>query len=472
MGLVDKLIFYITSFFLSIAPTTTYVEGVVGQPRSFIPGQTVTQADKAISNLIYRGLFKYDAVGSLAPDLADTWSIEEDGLVYTIKLKEDQFWVDGTRISADDLLYTAYITPDLNDVATDKVDDLTVRYTLPNKFSPFLSLLTVGVMQANTVESQDSLKPVSNGDFRVLRVEKSGPIIKRVVLYNTGESGEIKKLAFRYYVNEDELVTGARLGEIDAFTANSNYEIKNFVGYRYPMRGVYYALYFNLRQEKFDDLELRNKMRQVLNIQELTEGRGVLVEGPVSRSVFTNREMDFEYYEEDFRENLGVSFELTVPDTENQVALAEGIAEVWSDSLGMQVSIVKVDPDEFADEVIRNRDFEVLLYGQETGRDPDRYVNWHSAQSDYPGLNLSGFSHVRVDRALEEGRNEVENDQRVVHYNEFQRALEENTPAIFLYHPYVNYYVSEYISGVGEKYTFSAHDRFLDFSNWKRVKTF
>jgi peptide/nickel transport system substrate-binding protein len=118
--------------------------------------------------------------------------------------------------------------------------------------------------------------------------------------------------------------------------------------------------------------------------------------------------------------------------------------------------------------VVQTRNFEILFYGQEIGRDPDRYVNWHSTQKDPPGLNLSSFDHVRSDRALEEGRKEVDNDKRITHYNEFQKVIAEQVPVIFLYHPYAKYYVSKYIEGIGDKYTFTLTDRFLDFSNWKR----
>ena len=90
MNILTKTIFYIYSFMLSILPTTTYVEGVVGQPTSFLPSQSTSHIDQTASDLIYRGLFDYDIYGALIPDLADTWAISENGLVYTIKLKDNQ----------------------------------------------------------------------------------------------------------------------------------------------------------------------------------------------------------------------------------------------------------------------------------------------------------------------------------------------------------------------------------------------
>jgi len=50
----------------------------------------------------------------------------------------------------------------------------------------------------------------------------------------------------------------------------------------------------------------------------------------------------------------------------------------------------------------------------------------------------------------------------------FSRTLMENIPVVFLYHPFVNFYVDNNISE-WEKYTFNVWDRFIDFSNWKKV---
>src|SRR3990167_5548418 len=98
MRLFNQILIFLYSFILAILPTSTYVEGVVGQPKSFLPHQAVTQADRTISNLIFRGLFKYDIYGSLIPDLADTWTVSDNGTVYTITLKDKQYWSDSQKI--------------------------------------------------------------------------------------------------------------------------------------------------------------------------------------------------------------------------------------------------------------------------------------------------------------------------------------------------------------------------------------
>lgn len=474
MSIIQSIVIYIYSLFLAILPTTKYVEGDIGQPQSFLPTQADNQIERTVSNLIFRGLFKYDIYGATIPDLADTWSVSEDGLVYTIKLKDNQYWNNGRKITSDDLIYTSYKSPDLAGVATDKVDALTVRYTLPNKYAPFLSLLTVRIMPVNAEEKMNPLLPVSSGDFRVARVEKSGSFVNKITLVTTKKDYKIKRLVFRFYPNEEELVTAAKLGEIDGFTSEKACcnDLKNFQDYKFPVQGIYYSLYFNLRDEVLKDQNLRVKLEKVLPIQDLIIDKGIAVQGPISRSLYTNREILTDKYDPDFTDSLpNISLEIKVPDEKDHVNLINEIKNVWEDKLGVNITIKKESSDSFIEKVIKPRDFQVLFYGQEVGRDPDRYVLWHSAQKDYPGLNLSGFDQIRADRALEEGRYTLDSEARVTHYNEFQKVVNDQVPAIFIYHPYVHYYVSKRISGIGQKYTFTYWDRFLDLYNWKRTGT-
>jgi peptide/nickel transport system substrate-binding protein len=474
MNIFQSILIYIYSFLLAILPTNKYVEGVIGQPQSFLPTQADNQIEKTVTNLIFRGLFKFDIYGATIPDLADTWVVSEDGLIYTIKIKDNQYWNNGKKITADDLIYTSYKSADLSGVATDKVDDLTVRYTLPNRYAPFLSLLTVSIMPANAEEKANPLLPVSSGDFRVARVEKSGSFVSKVILVTTRSDYQIRRLIFKFYPNEEELVTGARLGEIDGFTSEKACceDLKNYQDYKFPVQGIYYSLYFNLREETLKDQELRLKLEKVLPIENLIADRGITVQGPISRSLFTDRAILIDKYDPELSgSEPTVYIDIKVPNEKDNVTLVNTIKNIWEDKLGINVTVSKENAETFVDKVIKPRAFQILFYGQEVGRDPDRYVLWHSAQKDYPGLNITGLEQMRADRALEEGRNELDNEKRVIHYNEFQKVIDAQAPAIFLYHPYVHYYVSKHISGIGQKYTFTYGDRFLDLSNWKRIST-
>ena len=64
-------------------------------------------------------------------------------------------------------------------------------------------------------------------------------------------------------------------------------------------------------------------------------------------------------------------------------------------------------------------------------KDPDQYVLWHSTQP----TNISKYKNPRIDKLLEDGRVELNQETRKKIYLDFQRFLVEDSPAIFLYHP-------------------------------------
>ena len=65
-------------------------------------------------------------------------------------------------------------------------------------------------------------------------------------------------------------------------------------------------------------------------------------------------------------------------------------------------------------------------------KDPDQYSLWHSTQTS---TNVSRLANPRIDKLLEDGRIELDQETRKKIYLDFQRFLVEEVPAVFLYHP-------------------------------------
>src|SRR2546421_832952 len=103
-----------------------------------------------VISFLFPNLYAGDKNLNVVPDLADGMpSVSSDGLVWTVKLKKNAKWTDGTPITADDAISTQKIQadPKLDTDYTydwskldkiEKVDANTVKYTLKEKFAPFL----------------------------------------------------------------------------------------------------------------------------------------------------------------------------------------------------------------------------------------------------------------------------------------------------------------------------------------------
>jgi len=165
---------------------------------------------------------------------------------------------------------------------------------------------------------------------------------------------------------------------------------------------------------------------------------------------------------------------LTTIQRDENIAVAEIIRDLWQ-SIGVNVSLSIVEPGKIQKEVIKPRAYEVLLFGQILGRDPDPYPFWHSSQANDPGLNLALYANKDTDKLLEEARQTTDREARQEKYRAFQQKLAEEVPAVFLYSLKYTYLLPKSIQGFETLRINQPDDRFSTVQNWyiktkKRIK--
>lgn len=134
----------------------TLVEGVVGYPRYINPALYVTDAGKDLTGLIYSGLLKANPDGTLSGDLAKSWNVSADGLTYTVYIKDNTYFQDGTPVTADDVQFTInkILDPELKSPEEANWDGVTVNvlnskeieFVLKKPYTPFIQNLTLGIL--------------------------------------------------------------------------------------------------------------------------------------------------------------------------------------------------------------------------------------------------------------------------------------------------------------------------------------
>jgi peptide/nickel transport system substrate-binding protein len=116
---------------------------------------------------VYDGLYRY--VGNppeLTPWLAEGHEVSEDGLTWTFTLREGATFHDGSAVTADDVVYSfqrllgmgkgpsGAFLPVMSADGVEKVDDLTVRFTLDQPYAPFLAAIPlVAIVNQEAVEA-------------------------------------------------------------------------------------------------------------------------------------------------------------------------------------------------------------------------------------------------------------------------------------------------------------------------------
>jgi len=461
LSLLKTALISITTFINTLLPQPAYIEGVVGQPVAFNPLiKSTNEIDETIESLIFDSL----------PELSESWEISDDGKEYIFYLKPDLKFHDGQPLTTDDVASTLLQLEEFKSLALKTPDKSTIQFVLEEPFAPFLNLLDVGIVPKDFPSDYSGLTPNGSGPYRIVSVDR-GSRVYEVELLATDPEYQIKRLSFKFYQTHRQLADAIKLGDVLAYGGPKFLDWPSFNYFDKPLVGRYYGLFFNLNgPEILSDREFRRNMARALDknvlVEQALDGTGIVVDSPIENSFGASEDVSVYEYAEIPSVTYNNKLTLTVPATMAHLKAADVIKEYWSFS-GVAVDIRPVPPAEILEKVIKPKDFEILLFGQEVGSDPDRYAYWHSTQKEYPGLNFSGYSQMRVDKALEEGRKSLDEGERSGHYANFQRILTADVPAIWLYQPLYTFGVSKKISGVSIEGLFHPKDRFDTLKDWE-----
>ena len=438
---------------------TTFKEGVVGQPVDLIPGQgPANPVDETLEKLLFRSLFRYNEAGEIESDLAKEYRLSADGRTYTIIL-EEAVWRDGHPITATDVAFTFTRDSAFADITIEQEGEREVRFVLKNPLGSFLDILTRPIAPAHFREI--SLTNLGSREFFISEVTQEGETVKEIT-FKTKGSAKIKNLRLKFFKTTDDLIAGARGGEIDGLVAD-NFSDPSFMLYQTPIYSQYFAVFFNL--ESSNSLVKNNGFRRAAALKTPLFSEGYPVFGPLS-GTWAQGKLSFPTYQKKSAGKFKGSLAITVAKAGFLPQIAQEISRSWKDNLGITVNVNAVSADAVSG-ILQDRSFEAIILGQEVERDPDRYNLWHSSAKDFPGQNISAYADPRADRSLEEGRKAFSHSSRRKHYLNFQKLFVENNPAIFLFHPKLSYWVNKKFEGPDLGEVFNPEERFWNFPEWQ-----
>ena len=138
------------------------VVDVSSDPKTFNEIVSTESSSSEATAFLFEGLTTVDPFTlKIIPNLASSWDVSPDGLQWVFHLRGDVKFFDGVALTADDvvftfndLIYNTDIPSSARDIFTiegnifkvEKLDTLTVRFTLPVKFAPFLRSMSQPIL--------------------------------------------------------------------------------------------------------------------------------------------------------------------------------------------------------------------------------------------------------------------------------------------------------------------------------------
>jgi oligopeptide transport system substrate-binding protein len=472
-------------------------------PPTLDPHLTTDTTSAGVVVEIFGGLVALSTDLELVPDLAESWKISEDGLVYTFTLRPEAKFHDGKPVTADDFKWsinraanpqTASPVADvyLNDIvgiedvlegrATDVsgvrvIDSLTLQITIDAPKAYFLAKLTYPtayVLDRENVEAggrgwTDS--PNGTGPFKL----KEYRIGERIVLErNENYHREPAKIdtvvmnlaggqSMAMYENDEIDITGVSLFDLNRVLDPSD-DLNSQLVVAPPDFNISY-IGFNTTMPPFDDLKFRQALNHAIDkdliasevLSDLVvSAYGILPPGfPAYNSEIQGLRYDPElakqllaespYPDADTRPRIVV----TVPGSGGTIGLdLEVVIEMWRQVLGVEVEIQQVEWATYLQD-LNNEKFQAFagLGWEADYPDPQDFLDilFHSESS----INHGGYSNPEVDRILEEARIEQDATRRVSLYRQAEVKIVDDAPWVPLWYqgerhvlikPYINDY--------------------------------
>jgi ABC-type transport system substrate-binding protein len=154
---------------------------------------------------------------------------------------------------------------------------------------------------------------------------------------------------------------------------------------------------------------------------------------------------------------------ITTAKPEIYAEVARIIQEQWR-KIGVEVNIDILEAGGFQQK-LNERDYDLLIFGQNLGYNLDAYPYWHSSQAKKDGLNLSQFKNFVADSLLEKARLEDE-EARKDTLSQLQEIISNEVPAVFLYSPTYFTAVSRDVQHPPFKELATISDRLANISQW------
>ena len=472
------------------ANAVTYVRANEGDPETLDQHKTSTVIEARVLRDLYEGLVVYDASGKVIPGVAESWSVSDDGTVYTFTLRGDAKWSNGDPVVAGDFVFSLQriMTPDTGakyanilypiknaeainkgevepaELGVKAVDDQTLEVTLEAPTPFFLELLThqtgLPVHPASVEEyGSDFVLPenmVSNGAYTLVSFQPNDKIVaEKNENFHDAANVQIDRIEYLSIEDRATCVRRFEAGEVLSCEDLPTEQIKSLkerLGDQVhiaPYLGTYYYA-LNMKREALSDSRVRQALAMAIDREFLGEEiwAGAMLpayslvppgignyEGGGSEAEWAGMSpLDREDEALELMKAAGygpenpLTLEISYNNSENHKNTATAIADMWK-PLGVTVEFNVRDISAHYAMLRDDKDFDVARAGWIGDySDPQNFL--FLVESDNPGFNYAQYDNPDYDGLLDQAAAETDLVKRAELLRQAEAIFMEDMPFI------------------------------------------
>ncbi|MBC7332511.1 MAG: ABC transporter substrate-binding protein [Synergistetes bacterium] len=421
-------------------------------------------------------LIAVDPSGKLVPSLAMSWQVKEDGKTWIIKLREDAFFHDSSKVNAQEVAkylrkafneYTGLKLAPIEEISYEDEHTLVIKTTVP--FAPlpaYLAYYESVILSPNSFNEKGELVSIiATGPYKLISWEPmKDAVLERFEKHWKGQA-KIPKVILKSIPDPNARIPLILAGEVDiaqllppqsieAISKNPQVEI-----IKYPITRTR-ILQLNCYKSPFNDKKARLAIQYAIDretidkyvFNDLWIPAGTLFPPMLfwadnelrpypynpEKALSLLKEAGYKDTDGDgILENVKTGEKLKVKFiTYSERAELPIIAEVIQNQLakiGFNVDLKVVSVNSLS-EFWESGDFDILLIARGTYflPDPDfiMMTDFYSNRNEKAGWGAYGWKNEKLDQLLEEGRRSFDLSKRLTIYKEAQRIIYEESPVI------------------------------------------
>lgn len=402
----------------------------------------------------------------IGKDLATDYRVSEDGMTWTVTIREDVKFTDGEPLTAEDVAFTYNNCKEKSSVndftmleKAVAVDDTTVEFKMTKPYSiwPY-TMAVVGIVPEHAYDETYGEHPIGSGRYIMKQWDRGQQVIFEANPDYYGEAPNMKKITV-LFMEEDAALAAAMAGEVDVAHTAASYSDQKLEGYHLYRADTVDNRGFNLPcTEPLEkdgitygnaftaDVNVRRAINLGIDRQEMIDhvlnGYGTAAYSVCDQMPWYNGECEVTYDQEQakklleeagwkegsdgIREKNGIKAEFTLMfsngDSVRQ-ALAEDTANQLRE-LGIQVSTEGVGWDVAYDRA----QSEPLMWGWGAHTPMELYNIYHTLPDSGIGqAEYSPYQNETVDRYMDEA---LEADSLEESYDLWKKAQWDGTTGI------------------------------------------
>ncbi len=174
------------------------------------------------SPIVQSTLVKYTSELNFENDLAVDYKLSDDGLTWTFTIRDDAYFTDGEKVTADDVAFTLETAKasngsfDLTYIESAVAqDETTVVITLSRPTSIFLNTLaSVGIVPEHAYNDDYGMNPIGSGPYKFVEWRPQEQIMFTANENYYGEAPDIKNVTV-VFMSEDAALAAVKAGQVD-----------------------------------------------------------------------------------------------------------------------------------------------------------------------------------------------------------------------------------------------------------------